>query len=67
MLAGLINDAQVRWSKKGNRFCSFRLEDASANVKCLVWSEAFTKCSKNLVNDSAVIIEGKVEMPTALT
>jgi DNA polymerase-3 subunit alpha len=61
MLAGLINDAQVRWSKKGNRFCSFRLEDASANVKCLVWSEAFSKCSKNLVDDAAVIIEGKVE------
>jgi DNA polymerase-3 subunit alpha len=61
MLAGLINNAQVRWSKKGNRFCSFRLEDGSANVKCLVWSEAFSKCSKNLVDDAAVIIEGKVE------
>jgi DNA polymerase-3 subunit alpha len=61
VLAGMINDAQVRWSKKGNRFCSFRLEDASASVKCLVWSDAFAKCSKNLYDDASVIIEGKVE------
>jgi DNA polymerase-3 subunit alpha len=61
ILAGIINDAQVRWSKKGNRFCSFRLEDASANVKCLVWADAYGKCSKNLYDDAAVIIEGKVE------
>jgi DNA polymerase III alpha subunit len=26
-----------------------------------VWSEAFSKCSKTLVDDAAVIIEGKVE------
>jgi DNA polymerase-3 subunit alpha len=61
ILAGIINDAQVRWSKKGNRFCSFRLEDASTAVKCLVWADAYGKCSKNLYDDAAAIIEGKVE------
>jgi DNA polymerase III subunit alpha len=61
ILAGIISGTQVRWSKKGNRFCSFRLEDASTNVKCLVWADAYSKCSKNLVDDAAAIIEGRVE------
>ena len=30
-------------------------------VKCLAWAEAYTKCSKDLIDDVAVIIEGKVE------
>src|SRR5436190_1992099 len=61
VLAGVISGTQVRWSKKGNRFCSFRLEDASMGVKCLAWAEAYTKCSKDLIDDVAVIIEGKIE------
>ena len=61
LLAGLISSAQVRWSKKGNRFCTFRLEDRSMGVKCLVWSEAYNKHSANLIDDAMIIIEGKVE------
>ncbi len=61
VLAGLLTAAQVRWSKKGNRFCTFRLEDRSMGVKCLVWSDTYNKHSANLTDDSMVIIEGKVE------
>ncbi|MFL6466498.1 MAG: OB-fold nucleic acid binding domain-containing protein, partial [Pyrinomonadaceae bacterium] len=61
LLAGIISGVQARWSKKGNRFCSFRLEDASMGVKCLAWSDAYSKCSKDLIDDKAVIVEGKVE------
>lgn len=61
VLAGIVSAAQVRWSKKGNRFCTFRLEDQSMGVKCLVWSEAYGRHSGLLKDDALLIVEGKVE------
>ncbi len=61
LLAGIISASQVRWSKKGNRFCTFRLEDRSMGVKCLVWADAYNKHSAHLIDDALIIAEGKVE------
>ena len=61
LLAGIISGLQVRHSKKGNRFCIFRLEDQSAGVKCLAWSESYSKHSEILKDDEIIIVEGKVE------
>ncbi|HEX8286840.1 MAG TPA: DNA polymerase III subunit alpha [Pyrinomonadaceae bacterium] len=61
VLAGIVSAAQVKYSKKGNRFCIFRLEDQSGGVKCLAWSEAFVKYSDYLKDDEVLIVEGKVE------
>jgi DNA polymerase-3 subunit alpha len=60
-LAGIVSASQVRYSKKGNRFCVFRLEDRSAGVKCLVWAEAYTKSASLIHDDELVIVEGRVE------
>jgi DNA polymerase III subunit alpha len=60
-LAGIISGLQVRHSKKGNRFCIFRLEDQSAGVKCLAWAESYGKHSELLKDDEIIIVEGKVE------
>ncbi len=60
-IAGIISALQVRHSKKGNRFCIFRLEDQSAGVKCLAWSESYSKHSELLKDDEIIIVEGKVE------
>ncbi|MCW5960418.1 MAG: DNA polymerase III subunit alpha [Pyrinomonadaceae bacterium] len=60
-LAGIVAAFQVRHSKKGNRFCIFRLEDQSSGVKCLAWSEAYTKMAEILRDDEVLIVEGKVE------
>ena len=60
-MAGLISGSTVRYSKKGNRFCIFRLEDRSGGSKCLVWAEAFAKYQELLKDDQMVIMEGKVE------
>ncbi len=60
-LAGIVLDSQARYSKKGNRFCIFRLEDQSSGVKCLVWSEAFAKFADLLKNDEMLIVDAKVE------
>lgn len=61
-IAGVVSGLQVKYSKKGNRFAIFRLEDQSNGVKCLVWSEAFSKISDLLVNDNILILTGKVEI-----
>ena len=61
VLAGVVSAMQVRYSKKGNQFATFRLEDRSSGVKCLVWSEAFKRLSGLIVNDDSIIVEGRVE------
>jgi DNA polymerase III subunit alpha len=60
-LAGIVSAVQVKYSKKGNRFCIFRLEDQSSGVKCLTWSEAYEKYSSYLKDDELLIVEGRVE------
>jgi DNA polymerase III subunit alpha len=60
-LAGIVSAAQVRHSKKGNRFCMFRLEDQSTGVKCLAWSEAYGKFGHLMQNDQMLIVDGRVE------
>jgi DNA polymerase-3 subunit alpha len=60
-MAGIVSAFQVRQSKKGNRFCMFRLEDQSTGVKCLAWAEAYGKFSQILKNDELLIVEGRVE------
>ena len=60
-LAGIVSGAQIKYSKKGNRFCVFRLEDRSAGVKGLMWAEAFGKYGDLIKNDELLIVYGRVE------
>lgn len=60
-LAGIVSSLQVRHSKKGNRFCIFRLEDQSTGVKCLAWSDVYIKFAECLKEDELLIINAKVE------
>lgn len=60
-VAGIVTGLQIRHSKKGNRFCIFRLEDQSNAVKCLGWAEAYSKYSDKLKEDGLLIVTGKVE------
>lgn len=60
-IAGTVSAFQVRQSKKGNRFCMFRLEDQSTGVKCLAWSDTYSKFAQIFKNDELLIIDGKVE------
>ena len=60
-LAGIVSGVQVRFSKKGNRFCIFRLEDRSGGVKCIAWGDSFSKVGDLLKDDELITISGKVE------
>jgi DNA polymerase-3 subunit alpha len=59
--AGIISGAQAKFSKKGNRFCIFRLEDRSGGIKCITWGEAFSKFSEIIKDDELVIADGRIE------
>jgi DNA polymerase III subunit alpha len=61
LVKGVISQCQVRFSKKGNRFCSFRLEDRSGGIKCLAFSDTYGRFAGLLKNDELVIIEGRLE------
>ncbi len=60
-IAGIISALQVRHSKKGNRFCIFRLEDQSTGVKCLAWADNYAKYSECLKDGEIIIVEGRIE------
>jgi DNA polymerase-3 subunit alpha len=60
-VAGLVSGLQVRYSKKGNRFGTFRLEDQSGGIKCIAWGETFGKISSLLKDDELVIADGRIE------
>jgi DNA polymerase-3 subunit alpha len=60
-LAGLVSGMQVRYSKKGNRFGTFRLEDRSGGIKCIAWGETFGRISGLLKDDVLIIAEGRIE------
>jgi len=61
VLAGIVSGTQIKYSKKGNRFCILRLEDQSGGVKCLAWADAFAKYTEYLKDDELLIVGGKVE------
>ncbi len=60
-LAGIVSALQVRHSKKGNRFCIFKLEDQSSGAKCLAWSETYSNHSELLKDDEILVVDGRVE------
>lgn len=60
-LAGIVSALQVKHSKKGNRFCIFKLEDQSSGAKCLAWSETYSKHAEMLKDDEIIVIDGRVE------
>ncbi|MEP6850952.1 MAG: DNA polymerase III subunit alpha [Acidobacteriota bacterium] len=60
-LAGIVSTVQVRFSKKGNRFCTFRLDDRSGGIKCVAWGEAFGRYADSLKDDELLIVSGKLE------
>jgi len=60
-VAGVVTASALRYSKKGKRFCTLRLEDRSGGAKCVAWSEAYTKYSDLLQDDNLVVISGKLE------
>ncbi len=60
-LAGIVLKADVKFSRRGNKFCIVQLEDQLRTTKCLVWAEAYEKFGAVLQVDEVLIVAGKVE------
>jgi DNA polymerase-3 subunit alpha len=60
-LAGMIGMCQIRVSKRGNRFCTFRLEDRSGGIKGVVMGNVLPELTHFLRDDELVIAEGTIE------
>jgi DNA polymerase-3 subunit alpha len=61
-VAGVVVGPQIKNTKKGARFCLFRLEDHVGGIKCCAWPETFTRYGKMLEADVAVLLSGRLEV-----
>jgi DNA polymerase-3 subunit alpha len=61
-IAGVVSDYTIRATKKGDRYCYFRVEDLSGmGAKCVLWPDAFKTKGKDIANDSLVVCTGRRE------
>jgi DNA polymerase-3 subunit alpha len=62
VMGGIVIDATIRLTKKGDRFALFRLEDQFGSVKIVCWPEAFNKYKTLIQADCAVLVKGRLEL-----
>ncbi|HOX76441.1 MAG TPA: DNA polymerase III subunit alpha [Bacteroidales bacterium] len=60
--AGMINTVEIRTAKTGNQYANFELEDFTDSYRLSLFSDDFMKFKYLLVEDTYVLIFGKVEV-----
>lgn len=60
-LAGMLSMTQLKVSKKGGRYCTFRLEDRSGGINGVVFSRDLPGLLPFLKDDEIVIAEGTID------
>ncbi len=60
-LGGLIVNLKENTTRKGKKMARFRLEDLEGGVNVTVFPRTYEECRDQLVNDSVVIVKGKLE------
>ncbi len=60
--AGMINFAEIRTSKMGSQYANFELEDFTDSYRLSLFSEDFLRFKYLLVEDTYVLIFGRVEV-----
>lgn len=61
-LAGLVVDARIRLTKKGNRIGLFTLDDRSGRIDVMVFGESLERFEHLLVKDKILIVSGQVSV-----
>jgi DNA polymerase-3 subunit alpha len=59
LLAGILHDARVKNGKRG-KMCVLTLDDSTARIEALLYSEVFDKRRGLLQEDSLIIVRGRV-------
>lgn len=60
-ICGIISKLQVKYSKAGNRFAVFTLEDFTGHGECVVFGRSFETVQNHLHNDNIVCVYGKAD------
>lgn len=61
ILGGIIMEAALRYSAKGNAYCNITLEDLSGTVKVLAFAKTYDRVRSLLVEGNKVFIKGRVQ------
>ena len=57
-MVGIIENKNVRATRKGDQMATFRLEDMYGSAEMIVFPKAFSKYSTFISNDSVVLVKG---------
>jgi DNA polymerase III subunit alpha len=60
-VAGIVTSSQIKYSKKGNRFCIFKIEDKSASIRCTAWSDTLSTYRDCFQEDEIIVVTGRLE------
>lgn len=60
--AGIITNIRIRQTKRGDRIGIFTLDDGSAQIEVICFSEAFNKYRQLLNDDQVAVISGELSM-----
>ena len=60
-MCGVINDAQIKISKRGNKFVVFNLVDFYGSGECIAFGKLFEMKESLFTNDSLVVVRGTPE------
>jgi len=59
-VAGMITNVRTRQTKRGDRIAIFTLDDGSAQIEVVCFSEAFQQYRSLLLEDQIIIVDGEV-------
>lgn len=60
-VAGVVTGLQVKLTKKGEKFALLHLEDETCQMKCVIWSAAYSRYESYIVQDAPLLVKGKLE------
>lgn len=61
-VAGLIANVRTRQTKRGDRIAIFSLDDGTAQMEAICFSEAFNKYRQLITDDQVVVVYGELSM-----
>jgi DNA polymerase-3 subunit alpha len=62
MLGGVIQNLQLKNSRKGDRYAAFTLEDKSGIVEVICWPETYRRAEIDFTTDEPVCVTGTLEV-----
>ncbi len=60
-VGGIVENTRLLRTKRGQAMATFTLEDPAGTLDVVVFPDAFTKCSSLVVNDTMVLVRGRLE------